>query len=246
MGYEFSQEDRADVNATIDEVWTAIATGPGIDSWFMGHTEIAGGVVRLAFGGYTPEQPIRVSEPGHRFAYGSEPAPDGRTIAFDFLVEGRDGGGTSLRLVTSGFLPGDDWADEFDAMTKGGAMYFRTLVEYLNHFAGRTATPVTVFGPPVEDWDDAWAALGRELGLDRRAEVGDAVRVTIGDRTADGTVYFTNEHTLGVRTGDAIYRFIRGFRPGALMLAMHHLFAPGVDAGGAEKQWSDWLTRVVA
>ena len=50
MGYEFSQEDRADVNATIDEVWTAIATGPGIDSWFMGKNEVADGVVRLVFG----------------------------------------------------------------------------------------------------------------------------------------------------------------------------------------------------
>ena len=55
-----------------------------------------------------------MSEPGHRFAYGEDPEPDGRFIAFDFMIEGRAGGGTSLRMVTSGFLPGDDWADEFE------------------------------------------------------------------------------------------------------------------------------------
>jgi uncharacterized protein YndB with AHSA1/START domain len=243
MGYEFSQEDRADVDATIDEVWTAIATGPGIDSWFMGKNEVADGVVRLIFG----DQPVRVSEPGHRFAYGEDPEPDGRFIAFDFMIEGRAGGGTSLRMVTSGFLPGDDWADEFDAMTKGGALYFRTLVEYLNRFAGRTATPVTASSGPVTDWPGAWAAIGRALGLARRPQTGDSVAFSIDGRIVEGTVFFANEHTAGIRSGDAIYRFIMGFRPGGggPMFAMHNLFAPDVDGGAAEKQWSDWLTRVI-
>jgi uncharacterized protein YndB with AHSA1/START domain len=243
MGYEFSQEDRADVNATIDEVWTAIATGPGIDSWFMGKTEVADGVVRLIFG----DQPVTASEPGRRFAYGGDRDPDGRFVAFDFMIEGRAGGGTSLRMVTSGFLPGDDWADEFDAMTKGGALYFHTLVEYLNRFAGRTAMPVTASSAPVTDWPAAWAAIGRALGLARRLQTGDSVAFSIDGRTIEGTVFFANEHTAGIRSDDAIYRFVMGFRPGGggPMFAMHNLFAPGVDAGTAEKQWSDWLTRVI-
>src|SRR5258705_4349367 len=100
MGYEFSQEDRADVDATVDEVWMAIATGPGIDSWFMGKNEVADGVVRLIFG----DQTVTASEPGRRFAYGEDPDPDGRFIAFDFMIEGRARGGTSLRLGTTRFL----------------------------------------------------------------------------------------------------------------------------------------------
>jgi uncharacterized protein YndB with AHSA1/START domain len=240
MGHEFEVADSADVDATVDEVWQAIATGPGIDSWYMGRTEVAEGTVRTVFGGFTPESPVTASEPGKRFAYAMPPAPDGRFIAFDFLVEGRAGGSTSLRVVTSGFLPGDDWADEFEAMTKGGAIYFRTLVEYLNHFAGRTATPVTAYGPPVDDWDRAWARLGAELGLDRPAREGDQARV--GDVT--GTVYFANEQTLGIRTSDAIYRFIQGFhRP---MIAMHQLFAPDTDGAQAERFWQSWLARVFA
>jgi hypothetical protein len=204
----------------------------------MGRNEVADGTVRTVFGGFTPQAPVTASEPGRRFAYGTQPALDGRFIAYDFLIEGQAGGSTSLRLVTSGFLPGDDWAEEFEAMTLGGALFFRTLVEYLNHFAGRTARPLTVFGPPVSDWDQAWARVGAQLGLDRPAREGDQVR--IADTT--GTVYFTNAHTLGVRTPYALYRFVKGFR--GPMIAMHNLFAPGTDDGKAEQFWQDWLARV--
>lgn len=240
MGHEFEQTDEADVNATVDDVWQAIATGPGIDSWYLGRTEVTEGVVRTVFGNYTPESPVRVADPGKRFAYGTPPAPDGRFIAYDFLIEGRAGGSTSLRLVTSGFLPGDDWEEEFEAMRKGGAMYFATLVEYLNHFAGRTATPVTAFGPPIDDWDRAWARLGARLGLDRPARRGDQVQIG----AAAGTVYFANEQTLAIRTSDAIYRFVQGFH--GPMVAMHNLFSPDTDATAAERAWQAWLTRTFA
>ncbi len=147
-GREFEGVDEITVPATPEQVWDAVATGPGIDSWFMGRNEVeAGTAVRMAFGGYTPEHAITAWEPGERLAYGSSPAPDGRFIAYEFLIEGRDRSSTVLRMVTSGFLPGDDWADEFEAMQHGGQLFFRTLVEYLTHFPGRTATPVTVFGP---------------------------------------------------------------------------------------------------
>jgi hypothetical protein len=46
-------------------------------------------------------------------------------------------------------------------MTAGGALYFRTLVEYVGHFTGRSAVPVTAFGPPVADWDRLWAFARR-------------------------------------------------------------------------------------
>jgi hypothetical protein len=245
MGHEFEQTDEANVDAGVDEVWQAIATGPGIDSWYMGRTEVAEGTVRTAFAGFSPTSPVTASEPGKRFAYSMQPAPDGRFVAFDFLIEGRAGGSTSLRLVTSGFLPGDDWAEEFDAMSKGGALFFRTLVEYLNHFAGRTATPVTAFGPPVDRWDRAWVRLGAALGVDRPVREGDRVRFQPEpDRTVDAVVYFANEHTVGVRGADAIYRFVKGFR--GPMIAMHHLFTPGVDAARAEAAWQTWLTRALA
>ena len=179
MGHQFAQHHEAEVPASPEEVWAAIATGPGIDSWFMGRNEVkagAAGTVRTVFGEYTPELEITEWDPAHRFAYGSGQAPDGRFIAYEFLIEGRAGASTVLRTVTSGFLPGDDWADEFEAMTLGGELYFRTLVEYLTHFAGRFAAPVTAFGPPGTSWSRDRSLLCRALGLAEPAQRGDPAR----------------------------------------------------------------------
>jgi hypothetical protein len=151
--------------------------------------------------------------------------------AFEFLVEGRAGGSSVIRVVTSGFLPGDDWEAEYDAMGLGNALFHRTLAEYLDHFAGRTARPLTVFGPAVADWDAAWRSLS--VALHRR---GDHVSVAVdGVPPVDGVVFFENRDTVGIRTPQAIYRFLRGF--GGQFVAAHHIFA-GADT---ESQWQHWL-----
>jgi uncharacterized protein YndB with AHSA1/START domain len=235
MGREFETVDELRVDATPEQVWQAIATGPGIDSWFMGHSEIDSGMtVRTAFGGYTPEHTISAWEPGERFAYGSKDG-DGRAIAYEFLIEGRDRGSTVLRVTASGFLPGDDWADEYEAMTRGNALFFSTLATYLNHFAGRTATPVTAFGQTITDWPSTRAKLMTAIGRD-----GDRVRFTpAGLPPVDGVVYFENEDTIGIRTEDAIYRFLRGFR--GPVMACHHLFTTDTDTTTTEQAWEAWL-----
>ena len=189
MGCPFENRQEAEVPATPEEVWAAIATGPGIDSWFMGRSDVqpgtggadgadgTGGTVRTVFGEYAPELDVTAWDPARRFAYRSGEAPDGRFIAYEFLIEGRAGGSTVLRTVTSGFLPGDDWADEFEAMTLGGEMYFRTLVEYLTYFAGRFAAPVTAFGPSGTTWARDRTMLYQALGLPQNAGRGDRVSV---------------------------------------------------------------------
>ena len=247
MGHQFEQRHDAEVPANPDEVWAAIATGPGIDSWFMGRNEVqsgAGGTVRTVFGEYAPELAVTGWDPARRFAYRSGEAPDGRFIAYEFLIEGRAGGSTVLRTVTSGFIPGDDWADEFEAMTLGGEMYFRTLVEYLTYFTGRFATPVTAFGPPGTDWTRELTSLCRGLGLTGSARRGDHARFAVdGSGPTEGVVYFANAHTIGIRTQDALCRFLRGF--GKPVIAAHHLFAPDADPGQAQQAWESWLASTL-
>ncbi|MEU4739357.1 SRPBCC domain-containing protein [Actinosynnema sp. NPDC023658] len=234
MGHAFEGVNEVELDGvTPEQVWEAIATGPGIDSWFMGANEVEpGAVVRQAFGGYQPAHAITAWEPGKHLAYGGDEEPDGRFVAYEFLIEGREQGSTVLRMVATGFLPGDDWEDEFEAMTAGGEMFWQTLVTYLRHFAGRTARPVTAFGPPVADLPAVWSALGRELGLDRPARTGDRVTV-VGE---DGVVYFANAQTVGVRTDGALYRFVEGVTGG--LIAMHHVFT---DDHRDERSWSTWL-----
>lgn len=248
MGREFEGHQEIALNATPSQVWEAIATGPGIDSWFMGRTQVEpgeGGSVRTTFGGYTPEHKVTAWEPVKRFAYRSPEAEDGRYIAYEFLIEGRGGGSAVLRMVVSGFLPGDDWEAEFEAMTKGGEMFFRTLIEYLKHFPGQTASPITAFGPPVPDWEKAWTVLHRELGMKGTVTEGDPVHFTPeGLAPVEGVVYFVNAHTLGLRASDALYRFLRGFRGG--FVVAHHMFSDKVNQAEAERAWQAWLIRLFA
>lgn len=235
MGREFSSHDEVEVDATPEQVWEAIATGPGIDSWFMGRNEVdPGRAVRMAFGGYQPTHHVTDWAPGERLAYGSDKAPDGRFVAYEFLIEGRERSSTVLRVTTSGFLPGDDWEAEYDAMTKGGALFFATLATYLRHFAGRTATPVTAFGPSIADWPHTRATLVSAIG-----RVGSTVHFEPpGLPPVRGEVYFENDDTIGVRAENAMYRFLRGF-PGSVM-ACHHIF-DDIDTEHVERAWQSWL-----
>jgi hypothetical protein len=185
----------------------------------MGRNEVANGQVKMVFGGYQPTSEITAEEPGRRFAHDSGKAPDGRFIAFEFLVEGREHSSTVLRMVTSGFLPGDDWADEFEAMQLGGALFIRTLQEYLTFFPGRTARPVTVFGPMISDWDDAWKKLD----------------AAVAEKLPDAVEFHRNAHTLALRTDKAIYRFMRGFF--GPVIAAHHVF----EGDESEQDWQTFL-----
>ncbi|OLF17818.1 SRPBCC family protein [Actinophytocola xanthii] len=249
MGHEFTQEDRLEVEATPEQVWQGIATGPGIDSWFMGRNEVdqANGVVRQSFGGYEPEHRITAWEPERRLAYRSD-APDGRFIAYEFLIEGREQASTVLRMVTSGFLPGDDWADEYEAMRAGGQIFFATLSTYLAHFAGRTALPLTAAGPAVQDWPATWRRLGQAFGLAGAPAAGDRVSFEPdGLPPVDGEVFFVNGQTVGVRTDDALYRFLAGFH--GPLIACHCLFTPGLteaDRDATEQAWQSWLTKTLS
>ena len=247
MPHEFEIRDEITVDATPEQVWEAIATGPGIDAWFMGRNEVEphqGGTVRMTLGGYAEEATVTAWEPPRRFAYRGGEGEDGSFMAFEYLIEGRQGGGTVVRLVQSGVLGGDDWEAEYDALRKGWPMYLRTLAQYLAHFPGRTATPVSAQGPQQADQDHVWEALKRGLGLTGTVAEGDQVRFTLDGATehqgvVDSVLY---PSFLGVRTADGLYRFAD--RGGAVGVG-HHVFAD-VDQQQTERAWRDWLTRLFA
>jgi hypothetical protein len=196
------------------------------------------GSVTTDVGGFVMTGTVTAWDPPNHFAYRSD-GPGERFIAFEYLIEGRDQNSTVLRLVASGFLPDDDWEAEFEAMSAGGEMYFRTLVAYLDHFAGRLATPLNVTGPPVADWPAAWAALRTGLGLGDQPAVGDPVRVRVpGVPSLDGLVDFANSQALGIRTADGLYRFIQGYIGGFVL--GHHLFTDH-DEKRTSQAWKTWL-----
>src|SRR5690606_2183889 len=170
-GKEFEVPEEAEVPATPDEVWEAIATGPGIDSWFLGRNRVGAGEVTTDFPGIPPTQ-VEVWDPPHRLVHTSGKGEDGRFIAYEYLVEGKGRSTTIARVISSGFIPGSDWQAAFAAMGTGGELFFRALVEYLTHSRRRHATPVTVFGP-VLDPSEVWARFLTAAEVDREPRPGD-------------------------------------------------------------------------
>jgi uncharacterized protein YndB with AHSA1/START domain len=234
-----------DVEATPEQAWEAISTGVGMDGWWMGSSTVEprlGGAVRTILPGFTMESTITTWDLPHRFVNTSPQAPDGRLMAFDFTIEARAGGTTHVRLVHSGFLPDEIWADEFDALKKGDPAYVFKLAEYLRYFRGRQAVPVSVYGPQV-DADHAWRTFHAILGVGQGVEVGAPVRFTpTGLPEIDGVIDYRSSDLLGVRTADAMYRFFVGM---GIAYVGHHIFTD-VDPAATQAAWEAWLSGLFA
>jgi uncharacterized protein YndB with AHSA1/START domain len=247
MAHPFEVRKEIETEATPEEVWEAISTGPGLDSWFMGRNEVEpgeGGKLRMTLPAWTLESTVTVWDPPKRLVTDTGEGEDGRLMVFEYLIEGREGGSTILRFVHSGFLPGDDWETEYEALKRGDPMYIQKLAEYLKYFRGRTATPIDVYGPQVPDREQAWTRIRSGLGLRGAVADGDQVRLTPeGLPPIEGVVDYVSPETLGVRTSDGLYRFIYGL--GGTVVLGHHVFAD-VDQQATERAWQAWLERTLA
>lgn len=167
---------QVEVPGTPDEVWRAIATGPGISSWYVPTTveEREGGATTSKFG-EGPEMLIPGQvvawEPPHRVKFAGTGADAG--FAFEWLVEARDGGSCIVRLVNSGFGTGEEWDGQYDGMSEGWRLFLHNLQLHLTHFAGGTAVAML----PMAMWpgprDAVWEQLTAAFGLSTRPQPGE-------------------------------------------------------------------------
>ena len=239
MTHPFEVRDEIPVDATPDEVWAAITTGPGVDSWLMGRTEIDSASKTSTFSmfGEVSSASITAWEPGHRYATQEDKNPDGTFMAMEWLIESRDGGASTVRFVHSGLL-GDDWEAEYNGLSSGDHAYMTKLVVYLLHFAPRTAQHSLFLPGPVTK--DSWAAMTAAVGVGPDAADGQPARLTVpGIEPADGTVEFTAKSSfVGMRTDDAMYTLIHGYND--MMFATAHYFDDR-DRSAETEAWQAWL-----
>jgi uncharacterized protein YndB with AHSA1/START domain len=249
MTHEFEVREEIELDATPEQVWDAIATGPGIDSWFMGRNEVEpklGGRTRQQMGPQTAESTITAWEPGKRLSYRGEAAPDGQFMAFEYLIEGRAGGSTVLRFVHSGVLD-DDWEEQYDALKVGDRMYLEKLAVYLKHFPGRTSSyNLFLVGTPDPDDDKVWNAFASAAGVDGSVSTGDEARITLpGLAPVEGVVEIVRQPSfLGVRTDDGLYVFIHGWMHGVVV--EYHSYLGATDEKETEQALQDWLAASAA
>jgi uncharacterized protein YndB with AHSA1/START domain len=242
MSHSYQIAKEFELAASPAQVWDAIATGPGIDAWFMGHSEVEpqeGGDVTFSLGDFATVGTVTTWEPRQQFSYRSAEFPDGSHMAFDYLIEGRDGGSTVLRMAQSGVLDGN-WEAEYDALDKGWNLYLHTIGEYIEHFEGKVPQTVDAAGAQADDEVKAWELLKTGLGVTDSPAVGDTIRLPVVDQ--DGVVdYVEDGAAIGVRTSDGLYRFSGRF--GGMTIG-HHIFAEYFDKAQADKAWQAWLINL--
>jgi len=168
-----------EVPGTPEEVWQAIATGPGITAWFVPTQleERAKGSIEMNFGpGMESKAEIQEWDPPRRFTAENKEGmgPGSPAMATEWTIEAKSGGTCRVRVVHSWFASTDDWDAQFESVEKGWPAFFRILNTYLTHFRGQPCTQVQLMAFTSEPKEKAWAELTQPLGL-AGANVGQSV-----------------------------------------------------------------------
>lgn len=244
-----------EVPGTVEEVWQAIATGPGISSWFVPHQieEREGGGVKMDFGPGFGEESARVAvwEPPSRVLFRAPDTEQGPGLAYEWLVEASGGGSCVVRLVNSGFGAGEGWDDQYDGMSTGWKIFMQNLRLHLTHFRGRQARAVipTVMTPGPGD--AAWSTLCGALGVppslapgNRLAASGDGVPVLAG--TVEGASFEPAVQTylllLDSPAPGTAFLAVEG--SGDVVAASAYLYLYDAPEGTGN-EWNGWLRSVL-
>ena len=242
-----------EVHGTVEEVWDTIATGPGITSWFIPHEidEHEGGKVVMDFGSDFGKHTATVTvwDPPHRVVFTSI---DEGPLAYEWLVEARDGGTCIVRLVNSGFGEGGEWDNEFAGMSEGWPMFLENLRLQLTHFRGQRARAIIPTVMTTGSKDAAFERMCTALGVRTDLEAGERFETAAPDAPPmAGTVA-----TVIRRPGNTAYHllldapvpgtaFVTAEGMGDQVGCSTYLYLYGPDAQDLEDVWSPWLTRTL-
>lgn len=244
-----------EVSGTPEEVWQAIATGPGISSWLLpAEFEEKDGkpvALKLNFGpGMEPRSEVTAWDPPRMFATQADGfIPGSPPIASEWSIEARAGGICIVRIVQSLFASTDDWDDQLGCDEVVFAAFLRTLQIYLKHFRGQRATTMKLMAPAAGTEAEAWETLTSSFGV-KGTTVGGRATAPAGVPAFSGML----EH-LSEDPNDALLRLDKpgpgvcalgtfSFPGGATMVAMNfYLYGDQVAETVARETplWEAWF-----
>lgn len=244
---------------TPEQVWQAMATGPGMSAWFTPTIvdERVGGTVEFDFGdtsGSTGvvtawEPPVRMVYEEHGWSGQAPP------VATEIVVTSRSGDRCVVRMVHSLFTDRDDWDDELEGFESGWPGFFEVLRRYLTHFAGQPAANVRVMTTTRKEIGRVWPELAGPLGISG-ADVGSRCRSAPDAPQLAGVVERVHQNTqqreVMVRLeepGPGI-AVIGGYSSGDNAMLMLSAYLYGAESGAlaaaAEPTWRQWLEGLTA
>jgi len=244
------------VDGTPEDVWQAIATGPGISSWLMpAEIEERDGkpvALKVSFGlGVDMRSEITTWDPPRVFrAQAGDWMPGVPPIATEWQIEARAGGTCTVRIVQSLFASTDEWDDQLDGAEAGWSAFLVTLRIYLKHFRGRTATLTMLMVPTTGAEAEVWDKLTTALGL-KGLDVGQRWSTPAGLPALAGVAeYFHAEpYDALVRLdtpGPAIVAFGTVAMGGPTMVGMNIYAYDATAAASAERdapRWEAWFAE---
>jgi uncharacterized protein YndB with AHSA1/START domain len=243
-----------EVPGTPEDVWQAIATGPGISSWFApaAFEERDGKPVALTMSlapGMDSRSVVTAWDAPRTFASEADGwFPGSPPVATEWSVEARAGGVCIVRVVQSLFASTDDWDEQLIGTEAGIPGAFRVLRLYLTHFRGQRSAFMQFMAPVAGTPADAWATLRAALGFNG-AGVGEGWAVPAGVPALGGVVEHVNQSPPGALLrlaepgpGTAVL-FTMDF--GETVMATFSFYLYGEQAAGTVARetplWEVWL-----
>lgn len=252
-----SVEVEVQVPGTPEQVWQAIASGPGISAWFV-PTQLdgkVGGKLACDFGGgMVSSAQITEWQPPHRFvATDTTWLQGGPPVATEWTVQAMDGGTCLVRVVHSLFASTADWDDQLEGTEHGWPSYFRVLLHYLRYHAGEASAAFVGMATSQQPAAATWQIMVQAFG-GGEPQVGQPLRIeAAGVATLAGTVVAIDNLPQGI----GLMLHVDEPAPGVVMasamdcmgmqMATLQAFYYGANAATAAADgaaWQQWLTNL--
>ena len=246
------------VPGTPEQVWQAIATGPGMSAWFT-TTEVeerVGGAISFDFGDENCGEDISTGkvtawDPPARIEYEEYGwNGDAPPVATEVTVTARSGDRCVVRMVHTMVTDKDDWDGELESFETGWPGFFEVLRIYLAHFAGAPSAAVRASAVSPAGEAQAWSAMTGALNISA-ANVGDRCETPAGVPRLAGRV--ERIHQDGV-SREAMLRIdepaqgiavVGACTAGGQGRAMASIYLYGPDAArvaaSEQPKWTSWL-----
>lgn len=241
-----------EVPGTPEEVWQAIATGPGISSWFVPtEFEERDGkpvAVKLNFGpGMEARSVVTTWDPPRKLVAQGEGWGGSPPMADEWTVEARGGGVCVVRVMHSLFADTDDWDNQLEGTESGWPAFFRILRIYLTHFRGQRSALMQWIAPAAGTQAEAWDALTSALGL-KGLGVGQRVDAPAGVPSVGGIVEHVSETPRNIlvrldKPGPGVAAFGAVSHGGAVLVTLSFYLYGDRAAGTVAREtplWDAW------
>jgi uncharacterized protein YndB with AHSA1/START domain len=239
---------------TPEQVWEAMATGPGNTAWFTKATVDGriGGQIELDFGPVGKQGgEVTAWEPPHRFAYVERDwSPGAPPIATEITITARSGDRCIVRMVHSLFSSSEEWDDQMEGFENGWPGFFAVLRLYLGHFPGQRAASFVAMTSVDGDHPAVWKRFAEAFNI-AGADVGDRCTTPpqLGELTAvveridqDRQQRYVVMRLDPPTPGAAL---VGTYGSGLQTIVSMTIFYYGDDAearaGASEPRWREWI-----